>query len=91
MAKGQASLGVAVAVFGFDPSPDAASNRALHVLTVRQGLPRAELDARETFEAAGIRAVEEAGTRLESGRKGRGPRLHLVGLDDAPGSGPRPK
>ena len=53
MAKAQASLGVTVAVFGFDPSPDTASNRALHVLSVRQGLPKAELDARETFEAAG--------------------------------------
>jgi hypothetical protein len=86
MAKAQASLGVTVAVFGFDPSPDTASNRALHVLSVRQGLPKAELDARETFEAAGVRAVEEAGIRLEAGRKGRG-RLHLVGFDDAPGSG----
>ena len=86
MAKAQASLGVTVAVFGFDPSPDTASNRALHVLSVRQGLPKAELDARETFEAAGVRAVEEAGIRLDAGRKGRG-RLHLVGVDDAPGSG----
>jgi hypothetical protein len=86
MAKAQASLGVAVAVFGFDPSPDTASNRALHVLSVRQGLPKAELDARETFEVAGVRAVEEAGIRLEAGRKGRG-RLHLVGVDDAPGTG----
>jgi ADP-ribose pyrophosphatase YjhB (NUDIX family) len=85
MAKAQASLGVTVAVFGFDPSPDTAANRALHVLAVRQGLPKAELDARETFEAAGARAVEEAGMRLETGRKGRGGRLHLVGLDDAPG------
>ena len=73
MAKAQASLGVTVAVFGFDPSPDTASNRALHVLSVRQGLPKAELDARETFEAAGARAVEEAGIRLEAGRKGAWP------------------
>jgi hypothetical protein len=85
MAKAQASLGVTVAVFGFDPSPETAPNRALHVLTLRQGLPKAELDARETFEAAGARAVEEAGMRLEAGRKGRAGRLHLVGLDDAPG------
>jgi hypothetical protein len=85
VAKAQASLGVTVAVFGFDPSPETASNRALHVLTVRQELPKAEVDAKETFEAAGIRAVEEAGLRLEAGRKGRGARLHLVGLDDAPG------
>lgn len=86
MARSQASLGVTVAVFGFDPSPDTASNRALHVLSVHQGLPKAELDARETFEAAGVRAVEDAGIRLETGRKGRG-RLHLVGVDDAPGTG----
>ena len=85
MAKAQASLEVTVAVFGFDPSPETAPNRALHVLTLRQGLPKAELDARETFEAAGARAVEEAGMRLEAGRKGRAGRLHLVGLDDAPG------
>lgn len=85
MAKAQASLGVTVAVFGFDPSPETAANRALHVLTLRQGLPKAELDARESFETAGTRAVEEAGMRLEAGRKGRGGRLHLVGIDDAPG------
>jgi hypothetical protein len=85
MAKAQASLGVTVAVFGFDPSPETAPNRALHVLTLRQGLPKAELDARETFEAAGARAAVEAGMRLDAGRKGRGGRLHLVGLDDAPG------
>jgi hypothetical protein len=85
MAKAQASLGVTVAVFGFDPSPETAPNRALHVLTLRQGLPKAELDARETFEAAGARAAEEAGMRLDAGRKGRGGRLHLVGLDNAPG------
>jgi hypothetical protein len=73
-------------VFGFDPSPDTPSKRALHVLTLRQGLPKAELDARETFEAAGARAVEEAGVRLEAGRKGHGAgRLRLVGLDDEPG------
>jgi hypothetical protein len=87
MAKTQASLGVMVAVFGFDPSPETAPNRALHVLTVRQGLPAADLDARETFEAAGTRAVEEAGLRLEGGRKGRGGRLHLVGLADPPSGG----
>jgi hypothetical protein len=87
MAKVQASLGVTVAVFGFDPSPETAPNRALHVLTVGRGLPKADLDGRETFEAAGARAVEEAGIRLEAGRKGRGGRLHLVGLDDPPGGG----
>jgi len=85
MAKAQASLGVRVAVFGFDPSPETAANRALHVLTVRQGLPAAELDARETFEDAGARAVAEAGLRLEAGRKGRAGRFRLVGIDDPPG------
>jgi hypothetical protein len=85
MAKAQAYLGVTVAVFSFDPSPEAAPNRALHVLTVRQELPKAELDARETFEAAGVRAVEEAGVRLDVGRKGHGGgRLHLVDLDATP-------
>ena len=85
MAKAQASLGVTVAVFGFDPDPETAPNRALHVLTVHQELPGAELDARETFEAAGVRAVGEAGVRLEVGRKGHaGGRLRLVGLDDQP-------
>ena len=83
MAKAQASLGVRVAVFGFDPDPETSAARALHVLTVRQGLPAAELDARETFEEAGLRAVTEAGVRLEPGRRGRG-RLRLVGLDDPP-------
>lgn len=83
MAKAQASLGVAVAVFSFDPDPDTAPGRALHVLTVRRGLPRADLDARETFEAAAARVIQESGVRLAGGR--RGARLHLVGLDDAPG------
>jgi hypothetical protein len=82
MAKVQASLGVAVAVFSFDPDPDTAPSRALHVLTLRRGLPRADLESRETFADAGARAVETAGVRLAGGRKGA--RLHLVGLDDAP-------
>ena len=85
MAKAQASLAVTVAVFGFDPSPDTPSSRALHVLTVREGLPKAELDARESFEEAGARAVEEAGLHLDGGRRGRASRLRLVGLDDPPG------
>jgi len=84
MAKAQASLAVTVAVFGFDPSPDTPSSRALHVLTVREGLPKAELDARESFEEAGARAVEEVGLHLDAGRKGRGSRLRLVGVDDPP-------
>ena len=91
MAKAQASLGVRVAVFGFDPSPEMPTGRALHVLTIRQGLPQAEPEARETLEAAGLRAVAEAGVRLDGGRRGRGGggggRLRLVGLDDPPGGG----
>lgn len=88
MAKAQASLGVKVAVFGFDAEPGTSPGRALQVLTVHQGLPAAELDARETFEAAALRAVAEAGLRLETGaRRARGSRsLRLVGLDDPPGS-----
>ena len=84
MAKAQASLEVRVAVFGFDPSPEAPAPRALQVLALRQGLPGADLGPRETFEAAAVRAVGEAGLRLEPGRRGRGVRLHLVGLDDVP-------
>ncbi|MGI8848116.1 MAG: hypothetical protein ACR2GX_07640 [Candidatus Dormibacteria bacterium] len=82
MAKAQASLGAAVAVFGFDADPETPPSRALQVLTVRRGLPRTDLDVRDTFESAGGRAVEEAGGRLASARKGG--RLTLVGVDDAP-------
>ncbi len=89
MAKAQASLGVRVAVFGFDPGPETPTGRALHVLTIRQGLPQAEPEARETLEAAGLRAVAEGGIRLDGGRRARGGggggRLRLVGLDDPPG------
>ncbi|MGA8017090.1 MAG: hypothetical protein WCB85_14355, partial [Candidatus Dormiibacterota bacterium] len=72
MAKAQASLGVRVAVFGFDPGPETPTGRALHVLTIRQGLPQAEPEARETLEAAGLRAVAEGGIRLDGGRRARG-------------------
>jgi len=82
MAQAQASLGVAVAVFGFDADPQTAPGRALHVLTVRRGLPRADLESRETFVAAAARAVDAAGGRLGGSRQGQ--RLNLVGLDDAP-------
>jgi hypothetical protein len=85
MARAQASLGVRVAVFGFDPRPDTAPGRALHVLTARQSLPAADLDARETFERAAARAVSEAGITIEGGRRGRVGRLRLVGLGDEPG------
>lgn len=86
MVKAQAALGVKVAVFGFDAEPGTPPARALQVLTVRQGLPAAEVDTRETFEAAALRAVAEAGLHLDAGtRRGRGGRaLRLVGLDDPP-------
>ena len=87
MAKATASLSVAVAVFSFDPEPDTAPGRALHVLTARRGLPRADLEGRETFAEAAARAVAESGLGLEGGRRARGAglRLHLVGLDDGAG------
>ena len=86
MSKGvQASLGVAVAVFGFDPEPGTPSHRALHLLTARRRLPHADLQPRERFEDAAHRALEEAGLQGGSARRGRSPvRLHLVGVDDAP-------
>jgi hypothetical protein len=89
MAKAQASLGVRVAVFGFDPNPETSAVRALLVLSVQQALPGADLSGRETFEAAGLRSVEAAGLRLEGGRRGRPARLRLVGLDDSPLGRPR--
>lgn len=82
MAKAQASLGVRVAVFGFDSAPGTPASRALQVLTVRQGLVGAEPDARESLESAALRAIEDAGVRLEGGRRHRTSRLHLVGLGD---------
>jgi len=84
MARVTAALSAGTAVFGFDPSPGAAAGRALHVLTVRRGLPRADLNQRDRFEDAALRAVEDAGLRVGS-RKGRGaPRLHLVSVEDEP-------
>jgi hypothetical protein len=85
MAKAQASLGVRVAIFGFDAAPGTSSGRALQVLTVRQSLIGAEPDARESLESAALRAVEEAGVRLEGARRSRAGRLHLVGLADSAG------
>ena len=63
MSKGvSAQLGVAVAVFGFDPNPETPPARALHVLSVRRGLPRAEVEGRERLADAAARAVAEAGS-----------------------------
>src|SRR5579884_3326119 len=85
MAKGvTAALSAGVVVFGFDPEPGTPANRALHVLTARRALPRAELEARERFTDAAERAVSAAG--LELGGRRRAPqRLHLVMLEDDPG------
>jgi hypothetical protein len=85
MAKAQATLGVRVAVFGFDATPETPANRALQVLTVRQGLIAAEPEARETLDGAALRSIEEAGVRLDGARRSRAGRLRLVGLGDAAG------
>jgi hypothetical protein len=87
MARGAtAALSAGVAVFGFDPEPKTPASRALHVLTLRRGLPRADLEARDRFESAALRAVDEAGLDLGSRRGARGvERLHLVDVEDEPG------
>ena len=85
MARGATgALSAGVAVFGFDPEPRTPASRALHVLTVRRGLPRADLEARDRFEAAALRAVDGAGLDLGARRGGRG-RLRLVDVEDEPG------
>lgn len=90
MARGtQAAIAVGVAVFGFDADPGVAPSRALQVLTVRRGLPKGDLEARETFAGAATRLAAEAGIDLAPRRGGRSDRLHLVGIDDEPGRGPR--
>jgi len=88
----QAALTVQAVVFGFDPDPGTPSNRALQVLTVRSGVPIADVERGETCAEAAQRAVVEAGLDLDGGRRGsRGHRasLHLVGLGDEPGRGNR--
>jgi hypothetical protein len=90
MARGaQAAIAAGVAVFGFDADPAVAPNRALQVLTVRRGLPRGDLEARERFAAAAARLATSAGVDLAGRKAGRGERLHLVGIDDDPGRGSR--
>ncbi|HWF57897.1 MAG TPA: hypothetical protein VG520_06065 [Candidatus Dormibacteraeota bacterium] len=90
MARGvQASLAAGIAVFGFDADPGVTPSRALQVLTVRRGLPRGDLEARERFAAAAVRLAAAAGVDLASRKGGRGDRLHLVGVDDDPGRGAR--
>jgi hypothetical protein len=89
MARGvTAALSAGVAVFGFDPEAGVPASRALHVLTNRRSLPQAELEARDRFSDAALRAAEAAGMPLGARRGGRGAqRLHLVSVADAPGRG----
>jgi hypothetical protein len=82
MAKAaQAALLAQVVVFGFDPDPATASSRALNVLTVKGGLPTAEVEKNERIADAAARAVAEAGLDLGKRRS-----LGLVGLHDEPGN-----
>lgn len=85
----QAAMAVGLAVFGFDADPAVPPSRALQVLTVRRGLPRGELEARERFPAAAIRVAAAAGVDLSARKGTRSERLHLVGIDDDPGRGAR--
>lgn len=89
MARGvTAALSAGVAVFAFDPDAGTPPTRALHVLTLRRRLPQADLEQRDRFSDAAVRAVEEAGVDLGGRRGGReAQRLHLVEIDDAPGRG----
>lgn len=90
MARGaQAAMAAGIAVFGFDADPGVPPSRALQVLTVRRGLPRGELEARERFAAAAVRLAATAGVDLAVRKGGRSERLHLVGIDDDPGRGAR--
>jgi hypothetical protein len=82
-ATGELSSGAAV--FGFDPEPRTPASRALHVLTIRRGLPRADLGPRERFAEAASRAVADAGLDLGARRGRGGQRLHLVSVEDEPG------
>ena len=85
----QAAMAVGVAVFGFDADPAVAPSRALQVLTVRRGLPRGDLEARERFAAAAIRVAAAAGVDVGVRKGVRSERLRLVDIDDDPGRGPR--
>jgi len=86
MARGAtAALSAGVAVFGFDPEPGTPAGRALHVLTLRRTLPKADVEARERFADTAARAVEQAGVNLGSRRGARrDQRLHLVTVGDEP-------
>src|SRR5580704_7256664 len=63
----QAALTVQAVVFGFDPDPGTPSARALQVLTVRTGVPTADVERGETCAEAALRACTEAGLDLEAG------------------------
>lgn len=90
MARGaQAAIAAGIAVFGFDADPGVPPSRALQVLTVRKGLPRGDLEARERLTAAAVRLAASAGVDLVARRGGRVDRLHLVEIDDEPGRGAR--
>ena len=82
MAKAaQAALLAQAVVFGFDPDPATPSSRALNVVTVKGGLPTADVEKNERVVDAALRAVAEAGVDLG---KRRG--LTLVGLHDDVGN-----
>jgi hypothetical protein len=90
MARGaQAAIAAGVAVFGFDADPGVAPTRALQVLTLRRGLPRGEVEARERLAETAMRVAVAAGVDLGGRRVARTERLHLVGIDDDPGRGSR--
>ncbi len=90
MARGaQAAIAAGIAVFGFDPDPGVAPGRALHVLTVRRGLPRREVDQGERLGETALRAAAAAGVDLGGRRAARGDRTRLVGIDVEPGRGAR--
>jgi ADP-ribose pyrophosphatase YjhB (NUDIX family) len=83
-----ASLAAGVAVFAFDSEPGTPAGRALHVLTLNRALPRTDVEARERFADAALRAAVEAGVSLAARRGARGgQRLNLVALDDEPSRG----
>ena len=88
MARSTAAIAAGVVVFGFDPDPATPAGRALQVLTVRRALPRGDIAPRERVAEAALRLATAAGADL-GGRRGRGERLHLVGLEDDPARGTR--
>ena len=88
MARSTAAVAAGVVVFGFDADPATPSSRALQVLTVKRALPRGDIAPRERVAEAALRLATDAGADL-GGRRGKGERLHLVGLEDDPSRGTR--